>query len=165
MGCHTGQIGRLSAIVAWALLLSFVVASFGSPVYAAQPVACGNRVYDKETAFAFELTRVDAGEKDGRRYVQYQAHLQANLAWRGNVAYTWLRALGVNPKGKVAIGIDDSRLKVDRVVHKPYYAHFRITVKPGSVLTYKGYLRLGVPITVPSGQITGWNYSGVCTAR
>ncbi len=122
-------------------------------------------MYDKETAFSFTLTRLRAGEKDGNRFVQYQLHIQANLAARVNIAYTWLRALGAAPNGKAAAGLDDSRLKVTRLVHKPYYAHFRITVKPGSVLTYKGYLRLSVPIKVPGGELTGWNYSGSCAAR
>lgn len=47
----------------------------------------------------------------------------------------------------------------------PWYAHFRIKVKPGSVLTYKGYMRLTVAIPVASGQLTGFHYHGACSAR
>lgn len=47
----------------------------------------------------------------------------------------------------------------------PWYAHFRIKVKPGSVLKYKGYLRLRVPVPVGSGQLTGFHYNGACRAR
>jgi hypothetical protein len=48
----------------------------------------------------------------------------------------------------------------------PWYAHFRIKVKPGSVLTYKGYLRLNVAIPVASGaRLTGFHYRGACSAR
>jgi hypothetical protein len=66
---------------------------------------------------------------------------------------------------KPAVGFDDSRLKVNRLIHKTYYAHFRIKVKPGSLLTYKGFMALRVPIQVPGGELTGWNYSGQCAAR
>jgi hypothetical protein len=148
-----------------ALLAALAVGFAASPADAAGPAACGNRVYDKEAAFSFNLTRLRAGEKDGHRFVQYQLHMQANLANAANIAYTWLRAVGISPAGKVAAGYDDSRLKVTRVVHKPFYAHFRITVKPGSVLSYKGYMHLTVPIKVPGGQLTGWHYSGSCAAR
>jgi hypothetical protein len=75
-------------------------------------------------------------------------------------------ALGVAPDGKnPAVGLDDSRLKVHRLLHKTYYAHFRIKVKPGSLLTYKGFMALRVPIQVAGGELTGWNCSGQCAAR
>jgi hypothetical protein len=159
-----------SGVVRWLSLCVIVTAFLGAvlaaPAPAAQPVACGNRVYDQESTFSFTITRLRAGEEDGNRFVQYQLHLQSNLATRPNVAYTWLRGLGVRPDGKKPVaGLDDSRLKVDRLFHKTYYAHFRIKVKPGSLLTYKGFMALRVPIQVPGGELTGWNYSGQCAAR
>lgn len=62
------------------------------------------------------------------------------------------RAVGQAPEGGPAAGYDDSRLKAGRRIHMPWYAHFRITVKAGSTLTYKGYLRLTVPIAVPGAS-------------
>ncbi|MEY2442240.1 MAG: hypothetical protein QOJ46_1666 [bacterium] len=142
------------------------VAVLSPPATAADPVvSCGNRVYDKEPIFSFTLTRLRAGVKNGHRFVQYQLHIQAYRAFTPNIAYTWLRAAGRAPGGGAAAGYDDSRSKVGRKVHMPWYAHFRITVKPGSVLTYKGYLHLTVPIEVPGGQLTGYNYHGACAAR
>lgn len=152
---------RVGALLVMMIALSLVPSSGA----AARPVACGNRVYDRETAFSFTLTRLRAGEKDGHRYVQYQLHMQAYLVTAPNIAYTWLKAAGRAPAGGVAAGYDDSRQKVTRAVHKPFYAHFRITVKPGSLLIYKGYMHLRVPIKVPGGELTGWNYSGSCAAR
>lgn len=47
----------------------------------------------------------------------------------------------------------------------PYHAHFRITVKPGTVLRYKGYQHLRAAVPVPGGRLTGFNYQGACRAR
>jgi hypothetical protein len=142
------------------------VAALPAPTMAADPVvSCGNRFYDKEAIFSFTLTRLRAGEKNGNRFVQYQLHMQAYRAFTPNIAYTWLRAVSRAPGGGAAAGYDDSRLKVGRKFHMPWYAHFRITVKPGSILTYRGYLRLRVPIEVPAGRLTGFHYHGACAAR
>jgi hypothetical protein len=113
----------------------------------------------------FSLTRLRAGEEIGHRFVQYQLHIQAYQKSTANIAYTWIRALGQAPGGSAAVGGDDSRLKVARKNHMPWYAHFRIKVKPGPVLTYKAYLRLSVPIPVASGRLTGFHYNGACSAR
>jgi len=69
---------------------ALVAGLLATSVDAAEPVACGNRVYDKEAIFSF---------------------------------------------------------------------------KPGSVLTYTGYLRLNVAIPVPGGRLTGFHYNGTCSAR
>lgn len=165
-----GSSGVVSLRGGWlsrcVIVVGLWVAVLSAPAHAAQPVSCGNRVYDQESTFSVSITRLRAGEEKGSRFVQYQLHMQSNLATRPNVAYTWLRALGVAPDGKKpAVGLDDSRLKVNRIIHKTYYAHFRITVRPGSLLTYKGFMALRVPIQVPGGELTGWNYSGQCAAR
>lgn len=91
--------------------------------------------------------------------------MQATRATRANIAYTWLRARGTAPTGGVASGYDSSLSKTSRPNHMPYYAHFRITVTPGTLLRYNGYMRLRSPIPVPGGRLTGLRYGGACAAR
>jgi hypothetical protein len=152
-----GAVALLLAVITAALVISASAS--------AAPVSCGNRVYDKEAVFSFSLTRLRAGEEKGHRFVQYQLHIQAFAKYTANIAYTWLRAASQGPNGKPTVGADDSRLKAGRKNHMPWYAHFRIKVKPGAILTYKGYLRLNVAIPVPRGRITGFHYNGTCSAR
>jgi hypothetical protein len=154
---------RISACLLGSLVLPAALASTAT---SADPVvACGNRVYDKEALFSFKLTRLRAGVKSGNRFVQYQLHMQAYRRFAPDIAFTWLRAAGRAPGGGPAAGYDDSRLKAGRKIHMPWYAHFRISVKPGSLLTYEGYMRLTVAVQVPGGQLTGYNYRGACRAR
>lgn len=135
------------------------------------PTACGRDKYQINPNDTF---RVKFGRRDvtraGDPYYQYHIHYQVRLAWRADVAWTWLAAQRTLPNGRFDPSpYDDSRTRATRdpIYQKPYYAHFlRQKVKPGSLITYWGRWQFTAPVPLPGNrQWIGNHYFGWCYAR
>lgn len=135
-----------------------------------KPSACGRNKYDQNPFDTFRIKFGRAGETSaGDRYYQYHLHYQVRLAWRADVAWTWLAAQRFQPNGTFDPSpYDDSRTRLvrDPIHWKPYYAHFlRLKVKPGSLLTFWGRWEFTAPLPVPEGRMIGAHMYGACYAR
>jgi hypothetical protein len=136
----------------------------------ATPGACGRDKYNQTPFDTFRVKFGRVGETDdGDRYFQYHLHYQVRLAWRADVAWTWLAAQRFFPNGNFDPSpYDDSRDRLvrDPVHWKPYYAHFlRLKVKPGSLITFWGRWQFTTPIEVAEGTMIGAHQFGACFAR
>jgi hypothetical protein len=143
----------------------------GAQLAAAPTPRCERETYDgdgPQDTFRIKVGR--RGETtDGDPYCQFHIHYQVRIPFRDNVDWTWLAATRSFPDGVFDHSpYDDSRTRLvrDPKHWKPYYAHLRrLSVKPGSLITYWGRWHFKVPVPLPGrGSQIGGHYYGECIA-